>query len=184
MSDKEPEEQQNIVVEVDEKPKTRKPRKALSPEDAEKRNKILAEGRAKAHAMLRKQKLPAKEAKLKKLQEEIDSVKEPKTDKKEIKVNDEPEPETVVVRKPNTRKQKKVVYVEESSSSSEEEVIVRRKKKSSSRPAPAPAPAPAPPPPPPRQVFTKEQIEQRRKEQAEKIKKQKQQDNYMKSLFG
>ena len=183
MSDKEPEEQQNIVVEVDEKPKTRKPRKALSPEDAEKRNKILAEGRAKAHAMLRKQKLPAKEAKLKKLQEEIDSVKEPKTDKKEIKVNDEPEPETVVVRKPNTRKQKKVVYVEESSSS-EEEVIVRRKKKSSSRPALAPAPAPAPPPPPPRQVFTKEQIEQRRKEQAEKIKKQKQQDNYMKSLFG
>lgn len=184
MSDKEPEEeQQNIVVEVEEKPKPRKPRKQLSPEDAEKRNKILAEGRAKAHAMLRKQKLPAKEAKLKKLQEEIDSVKEPTTDKKELKVNDEPEPETVVVRKPNTRKQKKVVYVEESSSS-EEEVIVRRKKKSSSRPAPAPAPAPAPPPPPPRQVFTAEQIEQRRKEHAERIKKQKQQDNYMRSLFG
>lgn len=177
MSESETEkEQQNIVVEVEDKAKPRKPRKQLSPEDIEKRNKILAEGRAKAKKI-------RDEAKVKKLQEEIDSVKQPKTNKKELKVmNDEPEPETIVVKKPNTRKQKKVIYLEESSSSSEEEIVVRRKKKSSSKPAPAPAPAP--PPPPPRQVFTKEQIEQRRKEQAERIKKQKRQDDYMRSLFG
>jgi len=171
MSDKE----ENTVV-LEKKPR-KKP--TLTPEQIEKRNKILADGRAKAHALRRQ------------MEEERKG-----TSKVELKVNEEPEVETVVVRskpKKETKKKKKIVYVDESSSSSsEEEVVVRRKKDKSKKKVKSPSPQPPPPPPPPPAPApaprpaqpSPEEIERRRQEQIKKMRQDEKQQAYMRSLFG
>ena len=174
MSDK---EENTVVLEK----KTRK-KPTLTTEQIEKRNKILADGRAKAHALRRQMEQERKG-----------------TSKVELKVNDEPDVETVVVRskaKKETKKKKKIVYVDEesSSSSSEEEVVVRRKKEKSKKKARSPSPKPPPPPPPapvpapapaPRPAQpSPQEIERRRQEQIKKMRQDEKQQAYMKSLFG